>query len=159
MFMRYKQLVENSIIDNKDGLGAVPYNMEVDYMGLRIRMNPYIFLNLAAPLRKDQQQSVEYIKDYLKTGGKLGAPFLQIEIPPEWEYGDFEKLAKVTSHEGRNRMIAIKELYGRTSKVETHLFFTGGIRNRHLNQEIIDNLNQKLISETGEIITGPLFIY
>lgn len=157
--MRYKQLLENNIIDNSDGLGAVPYNMEVDYMGLRIRMKPYMFLNLAAPLRKDQQQSVEYIKDYLKTGGKLGAPFLQIEIPPEWEDDNFEEIAKVISHEGRNRMIAIKELYGRSRHIETHLFFTGGIRNRHLNQEIIDNLNQQLISETGEIITGPLFIY
>lgn len=155
--MRYKQIVENNIIDNKDGLGAVPYNMEVDYMGLRVNMKPYIFLNLAAPLRKDQQQSVEYIKDYLKNRNSIASPFLQIEIPPEWENNVFQKPAKVVSHEGRNRMISIKELYGRSKLVETHLFFTGGIRNRHLTPEIIEHLNKSMISETGEVIRGPIF--
>lgn len=156
--MRYLTLFENSnIIDNSDGLGAVPYNMEVDYMGLRVKMKPYVFLNLAAPLRKDQQQSVEYIKKYLKNGEKIGSPFLQIQIPYEWENGDFENYAKVISHEGRNRMIAIKELYGRSRFVETHLFFSGEIRNRHLTPYIIENLKKSMISETGEIITGPIF--
>lgn len=49
--MRYNDLLENnSIIDNKDGWGAVPYNQEVNYFGLKVKMTPSIFLKLAAPL-------------------------------------------------------------------------------------------------------------
>lgn len=153
--MRIKHLKENiNLIDNSEGLGSVPLNLEIDYMGLRVKMTPSIFLELAAPL--GQQVSVDYIETHLQNGGKIGAPFLQIEIPAEWEENEFEKSAKVRSHEGRNRMIAIKNLYG-DIPIETHLFFLYGMRNRHLTPQIINQLNNQIISETGNTIKGPLF--
>ncbi|MFW6015795.1 MAG: hypothetical protein ACOCRK_05110 [bacterium] len=155
--MRITNLLKENknIIDNKEGLGSVPLNLEIDYMGLRVEMKPSIFLDLAAPL--ENPQSANYIEEFLKDGGKIGAPFLQIKIPPEWEDGDFSKMAKVQSHEGRNRMIAVKNLYG-DIPVETHLLFSYGVRNRDLTPEIIDNLNARLLSETNRVIKGKLFV-
>lgn len=153
--MRLKQLKEDSsIIDNKNGLGSVPHNMNIDYMGLRVKMSPSVFLKLAAPL--GTPTSVEYIESHLENGGKIGAPFLSIRFPVEWEDNDFSELAKIASHEGRNRMIAVRNVYGDTP-IETHLFFSGEIRNRHLTPNIISHLNKKIISENGNILSGPFF--
>ena len=153
--MRLIQLKEdNNIVDNKAGLGNVPNNMDIDYLGLRVKMIPSIFLKLAAPL--GTPISVDYIETHLENGGKLGAPFLTIKFPAEWEDNDFSEFAKITGHEGRNRMIAVKNVYG-DNPIETHLFFSHGVRNRHLTPNIINQLNKKLISENGNIFTGPFF--
>ena len=156
--MRLITLTENTkdIIDNRDGWGAVPNNQEIDYFGLRVRMKPSIFLKLAAPLA--EPKSSEDIQTHLKNGGKIGAPFLIIETPTEWSDDDTSEIAKVIQHEGRNRMIAIKNLYG-DIPVETHLFFQGGVnRNRHLSGDMIKELSVHLYSEkSNNIINGPLF--
>lgn len=155
--MRYNDLLEsNSIIDNKDGWGAVPYNQEVNYFGLKVKMTPSIFLKLAAPLY--EPTSADSIANHLENGGKIGSPFLTIHIPNEWEDNNFEEPAVVKNHEGRNRMIAVRRLYG-NNPIEVHLFFSGAInRSRYLNSEIIKHLNEKLISEKYDmVIQGPLF--
>ena len=153
--MRLINLTENvSIVDNKVGLGNVPHNSEVNYMGLRVKMKPSMFLKLAAPI--GTPTSVDYIETHLEDGGKIGAPFLNIKFSAEWEDGDFSEMAKVAGHEGRNRMIAVRNIYG-DIPIETHLFFSSGVRNRHLTPTIINELNKKINSETGITITGPIF--
>jgi hypothetical protein len=77
---------KSSMIDNKDGWGAVPDNQEVDYLGLRVTMTPKHFIDLAAPLGAEPSDKIE---QHLEQGGTIGAPFLQIEIPESWEDGDF----------------------------------------------------------------------
>ena len=142
-------------IDNKNGWGAVPNNQQVDYFGLRVKMLPSIFLNLAATL--ENPTSSKKIEDHLKNGGSIGSPFLVIKIPEEWEDGNYSKPAKITSHEGRNRMFAVKNLYG-DIPIEVHLFFSNGIRNRHITKEWLSALNKNLIKEKSDkIINGPLF--
>jgi pyrimidine deaminase RibD-like protein len=37
-------------INNQSGVGAVPYNAEIDYHGLQVAMKPSVFLSLALPL-------------------------------------------------------------------------------------------------------------
>ena len=147
--------VESVNIDNKNGWGAVPNNQQVDYFGLRVKMSPSIFLNLAATL--ENPTSSKKIEDHLKNGGSIGSPFLVIKIPEEWEDGNYSKPAKITSHEGRNRMFAVKKLYG-DIPIEVHLFFSNGIRNRHITKEWIDQLKKQLVNEElTKIIKGPLF--
>jgi hypothetical protein len=142
-------------IDNKNGWGNTPNNQNVNYLGLNIKMKPSTFLNLAAPL--NEPKSSESIQNHIQNGGKIGAPFLIIELPSEYENNDFTKPAKVKGHEGRNRMIAIKNLYG-DIPTETHLFFNSGIRNRHLTPEIINTIKNKLQAEQSKnIIKGNLF--
>jgi len=103
--MRLRELLSEVKIDNKQGAGAVPYNQEIDYFGLRTAMRPSTFLRLAAPL--GQEHSAE-LEKYIADGGAIGAPFLEIKIPMEWDDGDFSKPAQVAGHEGRNRMTAVQ---------------------------------------------------
>ena len=88
--MRLRELLSEVKIDNKDGAGAVPYNQDVDYFGLRVMMRPSTFLRLAAPL--GQEHSAE-LEKYIADGGAIGAPFLEIKIPPEWDDCDYSKTA------------------------------------------------------------------
>jgi hypothetical protein len=145
-------------INNYNGIGAVPNNTNVDYLGLRVMMKPSVFLKLAAGLISPSPESMARIKDHLNNGQPMGAPFLEIKIPRPWEDGNLESSAKVVGHEGRHRMKAIVDLYG-DEPVEVHLFFREGIRNRHLTPEWIERLNKSLLSqgEPSYTVKGPLF--
>jgi len=141
-------------IDNKDGAGAVPYNQDVDYFGLRTTMRPSTFLRLAAPL--GQEHSAE-LEKYIADGGAIGAPFLDIAIPKEWDDGDFSKPAQVMQHEGRNRMTAIRKLEG-DAPIEVHIFPRGGYRARDITPEFKAALAKSLYAEKStSLVTGPLF--
>jgi hypothetical protein len=158
-------------IDNVDGSGAVPWNQNVEYMGLRVLMKPTNFLLLAGALPFEPYPD---IVDHIRNGGAIGAPYLSIRYPHEWASGDFKKIAFIQSHDGRNRMKAILKVEGDVF-VETHLFFStiryehdeetgekikkvGEVRARHLTPEIIEHLNYKLIREDPkEIAFGPFF--
>lgn len=152
--IQHKIFEDNNIIDNQKGWGAVPNNQEVDYLGLRVKMSPKTFINLAAPL--DREPSEDIIK-HIKNGGQIGSPFLIIEIPESWEDGDLSIPARVVGHEGRNRMLAITKTMG-NNPIEVHLFFSQGLRNRHITDEFKKTLNKGLIKEKSKsIIKGPLF--
>ena len=150
-----QQKVNELKIDNKNGKGAVPYNQDIDYFGLRVSMRPSTFLKLALPLPDDADY--EHLKQHIAQGGAVGAPFLDVKIPPEWDDGDFSKPAKVAGHEGRHRMKAALSLEG-DEPVETHIFPKGGYRARDLTPEFIKHLNQSLETQAGgRVLTGPLF--
>lgn len=155
--MRLFEFDQNSIIDNVNGIGAVPINQNVNYLGLKVKTTPLIFLKLAAPIESSNATSTEYIKQQLQQGGKIGAPWLQIFIPHEWEKNNFTKPAKVVAHEGRNRMRAVLDLFGNKA-IETHLFFSRGLRKHHISTQWIEQLNKKLVPEKSSIaIDGPFF--
>jgi hypothetical protein len=153
--MKIQHLLENNIniIDNVNGWGSVPNNQNVDYLGLRVYMTPKNFTNLAAAL--DREPS-EKIVQHIEQGGTIGSPFLIIKIPESWEIGDFSMPARVSGHEGRNRMLAIARVFG-NNPIETHLFFRG-LRNRHITDEFKKHLNIRLIKENSDVeIKGPFF--
>ena len=142
-------------VDNVEGLGSVPYNQNVDYFGLRVMMKPSTFLDLALPL--NEPRSVEHIMQHMKNGGGLGAPFLDISIPVEWEEDDFTQPARITGHEGRNRMLAIQKLEG-DDPVEVHLLLKNGWRARHLTPDMIKELQDGITNQSrNRYVTGPLF--
>jgi len=141
-------------IDNKDGAGAVPYNADIDYFGLRVQMKPSTFLRLAEPLGKPHDPELE---KYMAAGGATGSPFLEIAIPEEWDVGNFSKVAQVKRHEGRNRATITQKLEG-DSPIEVHLIPLGGYRNRDLTPEFIKALSDGLFAErTTRVVNGPLF--
>lgn len=155
--MKLFDLFETVKIDNVKGLGEVPDNQNVDYLGLRVRMRPSVFLKLAAALPREQAESAEYIKQHLEKGGGIAAPWLVISVPPEWEDNDLKQPARVVGHEGRNRMYAVIETEG-DSPVETHLFFSGGVRNRHIKPKWIERLNNSIIPQGKTFpMGGPFF--
>lgn len=149
-----KIIENNKIIDNQEGWGAVSDNSNVDYKGLRVNMSPRVFNSLAAPLGMEPSQNI--IK-HITSGGKIGSPFLIIDIPESWDSDDFSIPARVVGHEGRNRMLAIEKTIG-NNPIEVHLFFTKGLRNRHITDEFKKYLNKSLSKEKSKkIVNGPLF--
>lgn len=143
-------------IDNETGIGQVPNNANVDYLGLRVLMKPSQFLKLAHDVMVPRQ-SKEHIKAAIQGGAAIGAPFLNIDIPKKWQDNDMSIAAHVIGHEGRHRMMAVKELSG-DIPLEVHLFFLGGIRNRHLKPEWIKNMQSRLIPQWVNIpLDGPWF--
>jgi putative chitinase len=152
--MRLRELLSEVKIDNKQGAGAVPFNQDVDYFGLQVMMKPSTFLRLAAPL--GQEHSAE-LEKYIANGGAIGAPFLEIKIPIEWDDGDFSKPAQVAGHEGRNRMTAVQKLEG-DAPIEVHIFPRGGYRARDITPEFRRALARGLQAEkAANVVTGPLF--
>ena len=146
-------------IDNVNGIGSVPWNQEIGYMGLNVLMKPSIFLKLARPIKSlspNDRKTVDYLKKELDNKG-IGAPFLQIDIPQEWKKGITGEPARIVGHDGRHRMLAIQSAEG-DNPVEVHLL-PRGFRNRDFkaHPEWIDELNALLISETGSYVAGPLF--
>jgi hypothetical protein len=118
-------------------------------------MKPSIFLKLALPL--GQPHSAE-LEKYIADGGAIGSPFLEIKIPPEWDDGDFSKFAQVASHEGRNRITAVKKLEG-DEPIEVHLIPRGGLRARDLTAEFVEKMQEGMYAEKStHLVSGPLFV-
>jgi hypothetical protein len=158
MAIRYHTLASKVKIDNRNGWGAVPYNEDIDYFGVRVRMNPATFLKLTPPMSSGEEKNTEAIKQHLSEGGSIGAPFLDIDFMEDYP----DKIPKVVGHEGRHRMTAIWELYGRSVDVEVHLLPSGssaGLRARHITPEMIERVRMDLCPEKKSAPTfdGPYF--
>ena len=144
-------------MDSHKGAGAVSVNADVDYFGTKVLMEPLQWLRMATELTVDSstEEKILSLTQYIKDGGAIAPPFFNIEIPEEWQNGDFSKPAHIIGHEGRHRMEAILKAEG-NAPVEVHLFPLY-LRARHLTPEWIDALNKNIISERGQLITGPWF--
>ena len=155
MLLRELFQLDEVTIDNVNGAGQTPNNENVDYLGLRVKMRPSIFLKLTPPL--GLSTDLPRMRDYIEQGGAIAAPQLYLDIPRAWQTDDdFARAARVQSHEGRHRMQAILELEG-DDPVETHLFPLG-MRRRHLTDDMIEHLKQRLVSQgLNRLVQGPLF--
>jgi len=149
------------IIDNNisTGIGATGYSQDIDYFGKRMKMKPSIFLKLTSDtgVFKPDTKSVEYLRQKLRFGKGIGSPFLIVKIPDGWFEQDFSDHAKVSGHEGRNRMYSILDEFGDVP-VETHLVLRGKfeIRARHIEDEWIKNIKDKLESQfNSKVIHNP----
>jgi 8-oxo-dGTP pyrophosphatase MutT (NUDIX family) len=149
-----KQISEVAV-DNTHGAGETPNHQEIDYLGLRVKMRPSVFLKLTPPLLNSP--ALPGMIDYIKQGGAIAAPQLYLAVPRDWEDDeDFTKSARVQSHEGCHRMQAILEVEG-DEPVETHILGLG-MRRRHMTDEMIERMQQSLISQgLNRLVTGPIF--
>lgn len=146
-------MINEVTIDNVNGRGSVPYNQDIDYFGMKVKMRPSVFLKLCTPLDEDDTTEME---EYIRNGGAIGAPFLNITIPPEWDDGNFDKSARITNHEGRHRMKAVLAVDG-DNPVETHLLVKY-YRARELTLEIKKQINSGIFREGQQgFLVGPLF--
>lgn len=132
---RYK--VESVAFDNVKGMGAVPYNQEVDYMGFAMELTPATFLKFAA--YDDRSDDAARIVKQIQEGTSIGAPYLWLELNYK-EYQQGKPLfATVEGHEGRARMTAIHDLVGDV-KVPVHVFLRGGLRAHSLSEKFFSDL-------------------
>lgn len=152
MTWRSDEQIQEAEFDPR-GWGSTPNSVNIDYFGLQVKMRPSVFLKLATPLRETTTNSS--VATYMERGGKIAYPFLEIKDPLEWSEGDFSNLAKVTGHEGRNRMTNWIRLHG-DEPVTVYLFLRGANRRRYITQEMIDRLSDGLINQVGdELIRHP----
>lgn len=159
--MRSHEFVTELNIDNVKGWGSTPNNQNVDYMGIRVQMLPSAFLKLAhyLPIDDSVEKKLAAMKQHNEQGGGFGAPMLYIIVPDEWRNGDFTNHAYVQGHEGRHRMNAQMKIED-NKPVETHILLRGNNiewRNRNINAEVIQRLNQSMESESGILYNGPFF--
>jgi hypothetical protein len=164
--MRAYEFITEVNIDPIKGIGNVPNNQEVEYLGVKVNMKPSIFLKLASKFDSlsGNEEKVKKMAEYIKNGGLVAPPFLNINFqnikptrknPDPYPPYDFTKPAMVSGHEGRHRMKAILLAEG-DEPVEVHLFFFQ-VKRRGLNKDLLTSVNTKLISQDGPILKGPFF--
>ncbi len=99
MELSFKMFIENTDMDfqgaheidgirydSKHGIGAVPDNQNVHYMGHIVMMTPKEFLNLN-PVRTSDH-SITYLHHAIADGQAIGPPFISARYSPEdksWE--------------------------------------------------------------------------
>ena len=118
-------------IDNRDGLGAVPNNKNVGYLGFTVHMKPSDFLNLNP--ERGEDKGIGQVEKHIRSGGSIGSPFLSVDWDTDDKSGDLSSSGnwRVTGHEGRARMLALHNMQPDVA-VPVHVFPSGGIRARHL---------------------------
>lgn len=122
-------------------------------------MKPSMFLSLAAPLNKPV--SKEFILKAIEEGRPVAHPMLYIEVPDEWKDGDLSSgEAQVSTHEGRNRCLAVMDLVG-DDPIPVDILLRSPHREwraRNINQEIKNKLNLGIIPERSSFMKdGPIF--
>lgn len=92
-------------LDGRKGLAWTSLSHSMSYYGAVVLMRPSAFLGLSAPLRTPRNGVIEHIVETLSRDEPLAQPFLTIEMedgePP-----------RVSGHEGRHRMHAIRKVFG-----------------------------------------------
>lgn len=128
------------------GWGSTPKGIDIDYFGLQVKMKPSVFLRLAYPLTKGTTNPA--VATYMRKGGKIFYPSLDIREPDGWRDGDYSKFAKVVDHEGRNRMTNWLKMHG-DEPVTVHIFLSNANRRRYITDEMIKRLSDGLINQQG----------
>ena len=135
------------------GLGATPYNQDVNFFGTAVLMTPSKFLSLALPLT--HPVSVPGIKKELQEGQAIASPYLLMRVVKDHD-GLLTTEAEIIGHDGRNRALAIKEQFGDVEML-VHIIYQGGVRAKHVSPGLLEEFNQKLKAEQGSMKTGPFW--
>lgn len=102
--------------DARDGIGQVPWNMEIEYRGFIKTMTPGEYRSLVPA--GTSRPSKEFLKQAIQSGKTFGQPFLVTK----WD--EQNKILKVVDHEGRSRVDTIMELFPQ-EKIPVHIFVQG----------------------------------
>lgn len=128
--------VGSVVFDAREGMGAVPDNGNVDYLGFVVMMKPSQFLRLASPLHEPKAA----IRDAIRDGASVGPAFLQVDFRDE--------IPRVLRHEGRNRMHAVLDVNG-DAPVPVHIFGYGD-RAHDITPEKIEAARRSMVAEKSD---------
>lgn len=130
--------------DQVSGLGAVPFNQNVKYMGFATFMRPSVFLRLAT----ERTYPDDFVIHEMDAGHPIGSPFLDVSFD--------EEIPRVKGHEGRGRAAAVRKLYGDIPML-VHCFLDG-LRARHLKLDMLSKFRHEAVPERQTLpIAGPHF--
>ena len=124
--------VEDKVIpvflDPKEGIGQVPWNQNVNYIGFVVYMTPGEFLRL----NPGRTRSIDRLREFMLSQDELriGPPFLALR----WNEESNRWIIK--GHEGRARMEILNE-YMPDEEIPVHVFPKGEIRSRHITDEML----------------------
>lgn len=136
-------LVGRIVFDQRNGLGAVPNNENIEYKGCVAWMKPQTFLDLAV-LGSDPSR-VDGLEKLIREGQSLGSPFLILDDSQLSTLG----MLRVTGHEGRHRCLAILRI--QTDPIPVHLFISGG-NYKDFTPEIVSRLNNGIQVEQSRVV-------
>ena len=135
--------------DQRNGIGAVPHNNDIKYIGFAMFMTPQMFLSLAT----ERTYPDNFIIYEMDAGHPIGSPFLDILFDE-----DNRMVARVYAHEGRGRAAAVQKLYGDIPML-VHGFphgHYGEMRARHITLEMLNGFRREAVPEKSKIIReGP----
>ena len=135
--------------DQKNGLGAVPFNQEIAYMGFKCWMTPDMFLRLARKISIDpNDQRYQGLKSLIQRGKPIGSPFLDVS----WDMA--KQVWTVWDHEGRHRVQAIKDLWP-NEQIEVHIFPGEGERARDLNPQMLQSFMGGVFAQDKTFVKNP----
>lgn len=120
------------IIDCANGLGNVPNNQNVLYMGFIVSMKLSVFQELALDDEGEQDKTAEWMVEKIKEGYSIGQPWFSINIDV-----DKNDVFQITGHEGRGRVKAIKKYLGSDIEMPIQFFLDKGMKNRDLTDDLI----------------------
>lgn len=150
-------IINRVVFDQVNGKGAIPFNQEIGYKGFVVMMKPSVFLSLARPISigSAEAQGYEHLRDWIANGNPIGSPWLRIEVKREdrqWvSQGTY-----ISGHEGRNRMLAIRELYGDV-EIPVHITSSSMDNNKSMTPALKEEWRQGMKNEKGHFIAGPLW--
>ena len=122
--------VKPSILwDSKKGIGNTPNGAAVGHFGFETTMSPTDFLALAAKGGDLETASAAGIETVIRGGKSIAPPILAADWDP------VDKVWKVTSHEGRNRSIAIQNI-DPAAKMPVQIMPNKGLRARDVTDEM-----------------------
>lgn len=123
--------------DQKNGVGNVPFNQEINYRGFAVFMTPAMFLALVPSRKYPHDKVVQAMKDK-----PIASPFLDIRF-------DKKMQAQVVAHEGRGRMLTIAQTHGQIP-VLVHCF-PYSMRAHNLNLNYIRNFRNLATPEDAKV--------
>ncbi len=139
--------------DQVSGAGAVPYNTEIETFGVGVLMKPSAYLKLVLPLRGNEPTSE--VSAAVDKEEAIGSPWLSLKFGEKDGIRGVEG-TKVLSHQGRHRAKAIMDKYGDVDML-VHIVFIGA-RPKNITPDILEQVNQGVINESGVFVAGPFWI-
>ena len=142
------------LYNQQTGLGATPYNQDVNFFGTAVLMTPSKFLSLALPLT--HPVSVPGIKKELQSKQAIASPYLLMKLNKDEDGKITTEGAAIIGHDGRNRALAIKEQFGDVEML-VHIIYQGGVRGKHVTPELLESVNYRIKAENGPVKVGPFW--
>jgi hypothetical protein len=144
--------VGGALFDRESGIGAIPFNEDIEHFGATVLMRPSTFLLLACPLDATNSRTATdgFMASALRDRRALAPAILRVDDPAMDVPG-------VCGHEGRHRMRALGFLLG-DAPVPVHL---GRPSRRALSMDDawLARVSASLLDETcGRSVEGPLFL-
>jgi len=116
------------------GMGGVPDQSNIEYMGFIIYMTPRQFI----ALNPDRGAPSEFLQNKFEEGGdiSIAPPFLVANFIGDEQNVDEDDFWKVRGHEGRGRMIEMAKV-APAAQIPVYILPSGGyLRSRHITPQM-----------------------